>query len=122
MWAWLNEILERRADEKERQRQHELDLRVCRSCETLQAELVRAHQREQQLLELIVSKQPEPEQSYQTRVDVKTEIPRAVKPWSVKRQELEARDRVKIEPIKKEITPDTLDEELNEVRKNHASR
>ena len=111
MWVWLTELLDRRDENKERARQHELALRECRSCEVLQNELARYRDRERELFNKVVnlpqSVTPEPG-PYRTDV----ELPKR-KTWAVKKAELELKDR---RPIAPAITVETLDKELEEVR------
>lgn len=111
MWIWLTELLDRRDENKERARQHELDLRVCRSCEVLQNELARYRDRERELFNKVVNfpDRVEPEAGpYRSQVEVPTR-----KGWTAKRAELELRDRKSIVPS---VTVDKLDEELEEIR------
>jgi hypothetical protein len=111
MWVWLTELLDRRDENAERARQHELELRVCRSCEVLQNELARYRERERELFNKVVNvtSTPIPEPGpYKTNVEVATR-----KGWSAKRAELELRDRKVIVPS---VTIDKLDEELEEAR------
>ncbi len=120
MWEWLREFLGMREAERERMRQHELDLKTCRACEALQAELVRSHSREQQLIDLLdnINNKPEPELTpfiSQSPIATSSKVP-----WSVKRQQLEQKDRrraVKEVSGVKPITLASLDDELEELRK-----
>jgi len=110
MWKWVHEILEMRSAEAERQRQHELDLRICTSCEFLKDELTRAHSREKELIRFLTSKpETEGEKPYETSVP----MIQTRKPWDVKRQELEKKHS--IQPVKV-VTEDTLEKELQEAR------
>ena len=98
--------VETESESREREMQHELDLRVCNSCEVMKAELNKAHSRELELLELLKPvKSAEPEVDTTERFPINQHIP-----WSVKRRQLEAAARVK------KITIDSLDDELEEVR------
>lgn len=106
MWFWVNEFLNRREYERERQRAHELDLRVCNACETLKLELARSADRERQLLNLLNKPTTESE-IFESKAEIKPKF----KPWSVQRQELERKTRVP------KISIETLDKELDEVRK-----
>lgn len=111
MFLWLKELLDRRDAEAERERQHELDLRVCNSCATLQDELVRAHSREKDLINLLKAiKEPESSVPFESKV----ELPNLRKPWAVKRQELEMKSR----GDRRKVTADNLDEELELVKEN----
>lgn len=101
-----------RQSELERQREHDLELRVCQSCEALKTQLEFQNQVIKDLI-----RQPEP----QTTEDVsnfKPIMPKH-KPWRVRQAELEREDRELARRLKedklKEITVDTLDAELEEL-------
>ncbi len=111
MWNWVQELLDYRTNERERARQHELDMHVCNSCEVMKNELARAHDRERQLLAVLTPKTQEPEQPFRTSVDVSNMIRK--KPWSVRRQELERQFAKGNKPV---VTVDNLDEQLEDLR------
>ena len=111
MWVWLAELLDRREENKERARQHELELRVCRSCEVLQNELARYRDRERELFNKVanINSAPIPEPGpYRTQVELPSR-----KSWSAKRAELELKDKKIIAPS---VTVESLDKELEEIR------
>ena len=111
MWLWLTELLDRREENKERARQHELALRECRSCEVLQNELARYRDRERELFNKVVNinSAPIPEPGpYRTQVELPSR-----KSWSAKRSELELRDK---KVIARSVKVEDLDKELEEVR------
>ncbi len=94
------------SEAREREMQHELDLRVCNSCEVMKAELNKAHSRELELLELL---RPKPQKNIEDDEVERKPLNQHI-PWSIKRRQLEAAARVK------KITADDLDTELEEVR------
>ena len=111
MWVWVSDLLDRWENEKERKRAHELELRICRSCEVLQNELARYRDRERELFNKVVNinSAPTPEPGpYRTQLELPSR-----KSWSAKRSELELRDKKIIAPS---VTVDKLDEELEEIR------
>lgn len=105
------EIREYHAAERERQRQHALDLKICNSCQILEDELARSHSREKDLINLLKAiKEPESSVPFESKV----ELPNLRKPWAVKRQELEMKSR----GDRRKVTADNLDEELELVKEN----
>ena len=98
--------VETESESREREMQHELDLRVCNSCEVMKAELNKAHSRELELLELL---KPKPQENVESDEVERKPLNQHI-PWSIKRRQLEAAARVK------KITADDLDIELEEVR------
>ncbi len=121
MWVWVEEVLnyyetrlqirrEFLVEQTERARQHELDLRVCNSCEVMKSELARAHSRELELLRLLKPDSEEVNISNGEQKPINQHIP-----WSVRRRQLERDARANARQAK-EVTVETLDEELNEVR------
>jgi hypothetical protein len=99
-----------RAQENAAKREHELELRVCQSCETLKTQL----EAQNQIIRDLIS-QNNPRTEPEVERDFKPILPKH-KPWSVRRAELERADRVKAEELRtskrKEITADNLEEEL----------
>lgn len=107
MFAWIRELLDRRVSWREREMQHELDLRVCNSCEMLREELTRSHSREKELIGILKSpKETEEAPPFRSGIDISNRP----KPWSVKRQELEKANR--------KVTVDNLDDEIELVKEN----
>lgn len=98
-----------RTRENEARREHELELRVCQSCETLKMQLEAQNQIIRELIaKPVVEEQSEPE-------NFKPIMPRH-KPWSVRRAELELADRLKAAELRatrtEEVTIENLEQEL----------
>ena len=105
-------------EERERQREHDLELRVCQSCETLKTQLEFQNQIIREL-----TRKPEPEVTTDAN-NFRPIMPKH-KPWRVKQMELEKQDRELAARLKadkeKEITLDNLDSELEELQNAQSS-
>jgi hypothetical protein len=101
----------------ELKREHELELRVCQSCETLKTQL----EFQNQLIRELTAKPINEVQS--TPEDFKPILPKH-KPWSVRRNELERADRELAKKLRgdkeRQITADNLDEELESLENSNA--
>ena len=97
-----------RAKDNDAKREHELELRVCQSCETLRTQL----EFQNQLIRELTSR---PESEVTEPSSHKPILPKH-KPWAVKRAELEQQDRELAKRLREqkqeEITIDNLEAEL----------
>lgn len=104
--------------ERELEREHDLERRVCQSCETLKSQL---EFQNQLIRELTRIEEPTPQETVSRPHQP---IRRTFTPWRVKRAELEQADRKQNEALlaakHREITADNLDEELDSVRGHDA--
>lgn len=92
MFNWLKEYLEIRYQFKEQKLALDAEKLICKSCETLKTQLdIANYERKQMLDALIKPAQPAVVEAPAAPQQVK---PHSV-PWSVRRQMLEAEDRVK---------------------------
>lgn len=103
--------------ERELQREHDLELRVCQSCETLKTQIEFQNQ-------LIAALTRPPETETTTVANNFQPIMPKHKPWSVRRAELEQQDRLLAQRLKseklQEITVDNLEAELESMAKSNA--
>lgn len=111
MFAWLRELLEIRAEFRERKK-------ICPSCEALKEMLATANYEKKQLFDkLMLEKPPVVDEKPPEMTQVQ---PRMI-PWRVKRQLLEQEDRKKAELLRNAPKPDTdvkdLEQELGVVEK-----
>lgn len=93
MWGWLrelHEVLQEAADRRSR----------CASCEMLQIELAQRRRENQILLDRIVNPTPD---TFQTLAPEPQPLHMKHKPWRVKQQELEAKDKAEHERIMTEF-------------------
>lgn len=101
-WLWRL-INERRAHQLELLRlknEHELEMKVCHSCETLKTQL-----EAQNILIRELTKKPEP---IEIPIETHQPIRPKHKPWSVVQQQLEREDRKMAAKLKEEITKQPL--------------
>lgn len=96
------------------EREHELELRVCQSCETLKTQLEFQNQLIRELTSREITEETIPAHNNHQPIS-----PRH-KPWAVRRAELEKADRELSRKLREEklneVTVDSLDEELNAIR------
>lgn len=95
------------------QREHELELRVCQSCETLKTQLEFANSIIRELTRPQVVTEETPDTS-----NLKPIVSAKHKPWAVVRASLERADKIKAQELKQqrqvEINLDNLDEVVAE--------
>lgn len=115
MFAWLRELLEIRAEFRERNK-------ICPSCETLKEIIATERFEKKQLLDKLTLEKPPVMEEPPANM---TPIQSRMIPWRVKRQLLEAEDRKKAELLRNAPKPDAevvdLEQELGLAEKARES-
>src|SRR3990167_3104822 len=86
--------------------------RICQSCEILKQQLESANYEKKELMNLFIEKQKIPESNFTE--GLKPIRPKTV-PWNVRRQELEAEDRVRARLIKDAPIPISVEDLEKEI-------
>lgn len=111
MFNWLRELLEIRYEYREKRTRLNKEEVLCKSCETLKAQLEISNYEKKQLLERILEK-PVVEKN---EPPVQVTRPHNI-PWNVRKQMMEAEDRERARIMReapKPLTTDELEKELD---------